>query len=168
MTLRQHIQEENNIASDIQRILFSINEIKKLKNYEIAEKIGVTPETISRGISGKYGSTQLLKALELLLENIQMRERLDQIEAAQRTMALLTAPTGPHVFNDHLPDRPKPESGGTPRVVYGKDTKGVRPGDSPKVGFKSGVSSEKRAQNRQKMREILNPKKDISDPTAAE
>lgn len=68
----------------------AIKDLTSWKNYEIAEKLGVTEETISKGRNGKTPSNQLLCGLKLLLE-LETLKRQPPPETAEQKVARLEA-----------------------------------------------------------------------------
>lgn len=104
-------QDKSVKDAQIQYILLEIIRIKKIGQEELGEKLGYSRETTNIAINKSIASNAFKIAAALLLENIQMRERLKKIEEAQRTLALLTQPTAPYFLNDEPPEEPE---GGTP------------------------------------------------------
>ena len=94
-------------------ILLKIKQIKPLKNYEIAKILGVEQSTVGRG-----NSLQFINALKLLLENLQLKDRLDKVEAAQRTLAQLAGPTSPYITNENPSSIPQTPGMAVPPEKY--------------------------------------------------
>ena len=114
MTLSQNTQEDSGRMSERESILLQIKEIKKLKNYEIAEILGLeAPETLSRS-----ESKTLIAALRLLLNNLQLQQRIDRITQAQSIILneVSSAKTEPYLdvtTVTYLKPPPPPSSGRT-------------------------------------------------------
>jgi hypothetical protein len=94
MTLSPKRQQENEVNLQCSAKIVDIKEFASLKIVDIAEILGVRYETISRASNGKTGSPQLLSGLEILLENLRLKKRLDALEQAIRTMQ--TVKPSPH------------------------------------------------------------------------
>lgn len=113
MGLSQERQQKIDIKSSVTRIVLEIKDLTGKKSYEIAEALGVEPETISRG-----ESEQLLKALNLLLEVEQLKrqpppktnrelileltDRVAAIERGLRTVAYPKQRSTHYEMNDAL------------------------------------------------------------------
>lgn len=78
MTLTHKRKEEIAFNDQVRAIVLQIKQIKNLHNYEIAEILGVKYETLSRG-----KSQQILNSSKLLLENLQLKQRLERLSQAQ-------------------------------------------------------------------------------------
>lgn len=98
MRLKQNVQEQNAFKASCEAILLQINKIKLLRNYEVAEILGIKPTTLSRP-----NSLQIVNALKLLLENLELKNKLEQIMQAERLKnamlneASSTKPAPPYV-----------------------------------------------------------------------
>lgn len=90
MSLRKNIQEEISFKEDCLSLLFDVKQFANQKNPWIAEQLGVVSGTLSGLETGeRNGSRQLKCGLELLLENLKMRKRLDELETALRPFGAL-------------------------------------------------------------------------------
>jgi hypothetical protein len=89
MTLTHRTQQENEVNLRCSSKIADLQHLTTLKISQIAELLGVRYETINRAANGHTGSEQLFCGLKMLLENYQMRQRLDAIENAHRTLNAL-------------------------------------------------------------------------------
>jgi len=88
--LKLHNRQEESVDLPLlRRNLLQIIEIKNCNQSELGDILGCSREKINNAITEKHASKALEIAAGLLLENLFLRNRLDAIEGAQRTLNAL-------------------------------------------------------------------------------
>lgn len=88
MKLFQNSQQKTLLIAEAKSFLFEIQSVTGKKNSEISKELGVSYRTLYGLEKEKQISRQLLKGLELYLDNLKLRRHIVKVEAAAKTFGI--------------------------------------------------------------------------------
>jgi hypothetical protein len=101
MQLFENRQQKTLLISKAKSQLLEIQAITGKRNSEIAKDLGISYRTLYGLENENQFSGQLLRGLQLLLENIRLTARIEELENALRTVQGLAAPAAGYQLNEN-------------------------------------------------------------------